>query len=210
MNEEKPGSDRIDMPGKSKQKRFGWSRWLLGGAVLWGLAYMLYGWLMNPKINDHPTQKVVIHGQFPFDKGLALGFKVDFRSRNPTCKQMARVFLIIPATEVNRSTYSHVPVRRVGQNQYETEVYLDYILPGFCEWEYAGMSYNISEEGLPSDAYSGLGGIPRLIKDASFSCKRIKVLKREISTFHCRESRGPSVMDDVLRPAEFNFVWEGE
>jgi hypothetical protein len=191
---------------KNNRGLFGRFRVVLLGIAAIAVIYMSYRWVVDPKINEHPVQKISIHGDFPFDKGLNLYFTVDYRSFNPTCKQTARVFLIIPAADVNRKTTFPVPIRRIGETRYEAEIYLDYISPGFCEWGYAGMGYDILKKDELPRGGQGLGGIPRSIKKSTYRCWESRVPKTDRFIFLCRRQTDPGVKDDFLSPAELNFV----
>lgn len=174
--------------------------------------------LVDPKINTAPSQKITISGQFPFDKGLGLALKVHFYSRNPSCKQMARAFFIFPATEVDRSADIDVPVKRLGANQYFAEVAFDQLSPGFCDWEYGGMSYQIlggrhpNGKQLENSLNSALGQIPRRIRRATFLCEYSQIPKTDRLYVWCGVSEESSAQESAYldNSSELNFVLKGK
>lgn len=174
------------------------------------LCYLGFTLFVTPRVNDNPIQKIKIHGEFPYEKGLTLSLQASFYSRNPTCKQMGRAFLIFPTAEVDRRIAVDLPVTKVGTNQYEAEVALDHISPGFCEWKFGGMSYRILGEKQSDTAYEGLGGVPHHISKATFICKYVLVPKANRDIVFCSNAFNFVFEDKISRTSELNFSWKGE
>lgn len=172
--------------------------------------YFVYGWFVGPNLNDSPTQTYEISGEFPFDQGLSLDLKVSYQSSNPTCRQMARVFFLIPAAEVDRRLSIHLPVKQVGPNRYATEVVLDRYRPGFCEWRYAGMGYRIVGGKQSSTAHDGLGPIPNRLKKLDMQCKYHEIIEQKRFYISCNGSNESLVETNTKPSAELNFFWEGK
>lgn len=97
--------------------------------------YGSYRWTVTPHINPNPTKKVVVRGQFPYDRGWDLQIKTSFYTKNPQCDVMARAFSLFPMAQVAREVWADIPVIREGGNRYSFIYYEDYFLPGYCLWE---------------------------------------------------------------------------
>ena len=170
----------------------------------------LYGakeWLFSPNINPNPTQRIVMHGSFPFDNGFSLQLQVSFTSNNPTCRQVERAFLIFAAANVDRTIRFKTKIVKTGNSQYETDIYLDYVAPGFCDWQYSGMSYNISGGPITHGLYSALGDIPKKTKMAIFQCSDRYIKNIGITSFYCLiEQETPQ--SELLAPAQIDFIWK--
>lgn len=110
------------MNGQTKAGPVSWlcRHWVM--VTIAGLGVLLLGhrWLMAPCVNPNPVKKVVMRGEFPFDRGWELRIQQSFYTRNPLCKRMARVFFIIPQAEASGEVWapSIVPPRLTG-NRYE-------------------------------------------------------------------------------------------
>lgn len=182
--------------------------------VLCVLGLLVYGydWVVSPHVNSAPKQKVVISGQFPFSKGLELSLRASFYSRDPTCKQTPRVFLIIPAaSEIDRKIHIDIPIKRGDGDRYSAEVSIDHFPPGFCDWQYGGMSYQLSG-GQQSGAglFSAIGPFPNLYRRMTYTCEYHTISKTDRLTVSCGlPLRLPNDISKTGDTAELNFTWKG-
>lgn len=97
--------------------------------------YVGYRWMVTPRINPHPTKKVVVHGLFPFDRSWDMQIKTSYYTKNPQCEVTAKAFLLFPMAQVAQEMWVDIPVIREGGNRYSFTYYEDYFLPGYCMWE---------------------------------------------------------------------------
>ncbi len=94
----------------------------------WGIETAIYNSNKIPEINPHPTQKVRIHGKFPFEEGN-LKFTVTYVNNNRKCD------------DTNWFAGTRFPQRReitfptnIKNGTFESTVFLDYFLPGACDY----------------------------------------------------------------------------
>ena len=186
-----------------------WQHKLLMTVAIGSLAYVISYWLFRPQINPNPSQHFVISGHFPYSKGLTLALQVSFNSRNPSCKQIARAFFIFPAAEVNRSIELDVAVKRTAENHYEAELNADHFMPGFCEWEYGGMSYQILGDKQSDTNQHALGPVPHKANRSTLVCEYSSIPKTNRLHVYCRKATPPYFDIDKRQPSvELNFLWK--
>jgi len=183
-------------------------------AAICVLGLMAYGyrWLVSPHVNSAPTKKVVIRGQFPFSEGLDLSLRVIFFSKNPSCQQTPMVFLVIPAaSDTDRKIRFDIPVKRGDGDRYTAELNLDHFSPGFCEWQYGGMSYQFLGGKLTRPGPSfGVGPFPTRDRRMTYRCQYRTISKPAFLTVICDELlRLPVGAGDSEKTAELNFTWTG-
>lgn len=200
-----------DVPGQGHRKpKWRTALWVIGTIAI---LYSAYQVVFSPHTNSNPTQRILLHGAFPFDKGLSVDFYAAFYSRNPTCRVLGRAFLLFPTAEVDRRTIVNIQTRQVAPNKYEAEVFLDHIKPGFCDWEYGGMGYRIHGGKFQSTAYQGLGLDLKKTKLAEFACKELKIvppmIKPAFSSYYCGE-KTIVASEETLSSSELNFIWTEE
>lgn len=193
-----------------------WPRryWALVAMTIAGVLLLGHHWLMTPRVNPNPTKKVIVRGEFPFDRGWELRFAQSFYTRNPLCKQMARVFFFIPQAEVSREAWAPpiVPTH-LSDSRYEALYYEDYILPGFCDWTERFVYYRIYSGG---ERISGaaLLGFPDSYKEINYECFThtlpVNTDAKYESGLVCRErfGRRSGSFDPSLPHGEVNFSWK--
>ncbi|MFA7270650.1 MAG: hypothetical protein WC073_15040 [Sterolibacterium sp.] len=185
-----------------------WRHKLLLIISIVSLVYAISYWLYTPQLNSNPVQHIAIRGQFPYNKGLKLALQVSFSSKNPTCKQMAMAFFIFPAAKVDRSVELDVPVNQMAEDRYEAELNIDHFLPGFCEWEYAGMSYQFLGDRQSDTNQHALGPIPIKANRSTLACEYSNIPKTNLTHVYCRKAV-PPFLDKAIQPTtELNFLWK--
>ncbi len=96
----------------------------------WGIETVIYDSNKIPDINPHPTQKVRIHGKFPFENDVNMKIAILYINKNPKCDRK----LWIAGTQfphVVKKTFS----TDIKKQSYESMVNLDYFATGVCQWE---------------------------------------------------------------------------
>lgn len=145
-------------------------KWLWAALALIVCAVYGYAWLMHPKINPNPVEKITIRGVFPFDKGVELRYQQGYYTRNPLCSYMARAFFIFPQARVSREmSLPVIPVKRTSENSYEAEFFMDQVSPGFCEWTLRFVHFLVFYEGQLAGT-SALLGFPTVVNSIKFNC----------------------------------------
>lgn len=166
------------------------------------------------EINKSPARVIHLQGQFPYEKGLTLAFNVDYSSSNPACKRMAKLLYFIPVAEVSRRVNVDIPVKKISATEYKAEVVLDRYSPGYCDWKYAGVGYQISGgKQTYWSGYSALGKIPESIGSVSLNCKYRSYLsdksKNKYETYlSCDEPDHINIGNASLKTTELNFLIE--
>ncbi|MEY3201942.1 MAG: hypothetical protein RIR70_1492, partial [Pseudomonadota bacterium] len=145
--------------------------WFISGFLAFIAVYAVVLELSKPRINPNPQRKIVMSGVFPYDRGFELKLDISFSTENPDCKETLLTLGLFPAATVRQTWETEVPVKKVGENRYAAELAFDHVLPGRCQWTYAGMAYNISSKEYPSESNRGLGPIPQLVKAAHMNCE---------------------------------------
>jgi len=184
---------------------------LITAVSVLGLLIYGYSWLVSPHVNSVPRQKVVIRGQFPFNKGLNLSLQASFYSRNPSCKQTAQVFLVVPAASgIDASIDLDVPVIRENGEGYLAEINIDHFQPGFCDWQFGGMAYQFSGGKLSRPGLlHALGPFPLENRSITFSCEYHTISKPNLLTVSCGLPRRLlNDIDKTNNTAELNFAWK--
>lgn len=144
--------------------------WVITTIIILGLLFLGYRWLMLPQVNSHPIKKVVMRGQFPFEKGWELRIGRSFYARNSLCNRTAKVFFFIPQAEVTREFGLPFTVPKwLGGNRYEVEYYQDHFLSGFCDWTEGFVSYYILQSGQIKQG-GALLGFPNLYNKINYNC----------------------------------------
>jgi hypothetical protein len=173
--------------------------------VLWGV--------FTPSANPFRSDKLVISGEFPYDKGFEFVVDQSAQTTNPIVNFVCGGFGFFkdikgfPCTGGRQTLY---PVR-MGCCHYELTYYRDYYWSGFAGWK---------SSGLWLDAYSTDTSLPRGGGFTNFtprkseivcldSLEKLKLLKG----LHCRMGHGAtgfSIYDPSLRQATVNFRLESE
>jgi len=99
-----------------------------------GVETVMYNTDLTPEINSNPTHKMKVHGNFPFEDEVKLDMAVLYITTNPVCDKNnwlagirfpQRFMKSFPAT--------------VKDGAFESDIYLDSCLPGFCKWQAYGV-----------------------------------------------------------------------
>lgn len=195
-------------------RSFAWMRRHKVVTILGFLALYLGGeyLLMSPFVNPFPTKKITVRGVFPYDRGWELRFRKEYFTKNPSCKQTARILFIFPQAEVNRHQNVPITVRRDGGNQYSFEYYEDYFLSGFCEWSPGFLFYGIRVNQRAGNDVAMLG-FPERLKGIDYACRakaRMDYISKNLVIWaDCFEEKKYGL--DPSRPHnEANFTWRGE
>jgi hypothetical protein len=86
----------------------------------------------TPNINPHPTQKMRVYGDYPFEKDIELkSIGVEYVNKNSKCNKDKWLLDEIGIPLLQTKTF---PVT-VKNGKFESIVYLDSYLPGICQWE---------------------------------------------------------------------------
>jgi len=185
--------------------------WLFSGFLALVVVYAVVLQLAKPSVNPDPKRKIVMSGTFPYDRGFELKLDISFSTANPDCDETLRTLGLFPAAKVRQTWVTDVPVKKIGENRYSAEIAFDHLLPGRCQWTYAGMAYNISSKEYPSTSNRGLGPIPQLVKAAHMNCKLLGTAGIEPQFASCRQVyEEPTRAEESLEPARLDFVWVGE
>ncbi|MES2771294.1 MAG: hypothetical protein V4623_04845 [Pseudomonadota bacterium] len=200
---------------KTWLRRHPFSSLLLALIVLYTLYTSIESWIMGPNINAHPQQKVVIEGSFPFGLGFDLILQPSYGSKNPSCKRTARAFLIFPMREVNRRMVLPFSVQRLGNDRYRAEYFLDYVAPGFCDWQNTGLGYRIAGNKQTSELVrvldAGLTSNTHIQRICSYSSlPAYPIPKPNRLVVSCTET--PMNVGDKPKTdtSQFDFIWQGE
>ena len=176
-----------------------------------------YRWTVTPHINPNPTKKVVVRGQFPYDRGWDLQIKTSFYTKNPQCDVMARAFLLFPMAQVAREVWADIPVIRESGNRFSFTYYEDYFLSGYCLWE---QRFVYSRKYLDGEWERGNTAIPGLnsqYNQINYECTYMDVLVPGLG----RDAREKSVgcddnlgrnhrFDSRIEGNELNFVFNSK
>ena len=185
-----------------------WNHKLLIVIVLVSMAYAISYRVLKPQDNPNPSKHFLIRGQFPYSKGLTLTLQMSFNSSNPSCRLMARAFAIFPTAEANRSIQLELPVRQMAEDRYEAEMNIDHFTPGFCKWEYGGMSYQILGNNESDTNQHALGSFPHRAKSATLLCEYSNIPRTIRSHVYCRKFIPMNIEMDKHPSAELNFLWK--
>jgi len=178
--------------------------------VLIAVVCVLYGysWLMKPKINPHPVEKLTIRGAFPFEQGLDLTYAQSFYTRNPACKYTSRLFGIFPQAKVSREVgLRMIPVRRTDKSNYEVEMFRDALSPGFCDWAPSFISFQIFSKGRLMDT-AALLGFPKVVNAIDFRCANSKRKYRVTKTILVCLQDGRGTRGSKGNEATVNYLWK--
>ena len=110
-----------------------------------------------------------------------------------------------------RTTYS-LSVRRGPGDRYTTELNLDHFSPGYCDWQYRGMSYQFLGGKLSRPGLShALGQFPAQDQRMSFRCDYSKFSNKDDVVVHCADLPPAYLPNniDTRKNAEINFIWNG-
>ena len=189
--------------------------WVVTLILLFGLVFVCFNWLMTPTVNPNPIKKVVIRGQFPFERGWDLRISQSFYARNSLCNRTARVFFFIPQAEVSREkALPFIVPKRLEGSHYEVEYYQDYFLPGFCDWTERFVFYSILQNGQIKTGGAALLGFPNLYNRINYSCfiytVPVNTPAKYESGLVCSAgiNRRNSSFDPSLPYGEVNFFWK--
>lgn len=189
-------------------------RWVVTLILLFGLVFVGFHWLMTPTVNPNPIRKVVMRGEFPFERGWELRIARSFYARNSLCNRTARVFFFIPQAEVSREKAPlFIVPKQLESSRYEVEYYQDYFLPGFCDWTERFVSYSILQNGQIKTGQALLG-FPNLHNKINNSCFMqtvpVNTPAKYESGLVCRAgiNRRNSSFDPSLPYGEVNFFWK--
>lgn len=100
----------------------------------WGIESAIYHSNKTPEINQNPTHKMRVYGDFPFENEVKLDMAVLYITTNPICDNNnwlagirfpQRFMKSFPAT--------------VKDGVFESDIYLDSYMPGMCEWQAYGV-----------------------------------------------------------------------
>lgn len=142
---------------------------LLSVVVVFLLAALVHYLSVRPIDNPQPKKSMFVQGSFPYDKGWDLKIMLSYYSRNPTCRQTARVFFLFPQAEVSRQAWRTVPVIRQEGNRYRFEFYEDALRPGVCDWQLRFVNYVITQGGREIMS-KGILGFPSHYNTIRYSC----------------------------------------
>lgn len=176
---------------------------LLGLVTLLAVLYGGYRWAVTPHVNPNPTKKVVVHGQFPYDRGWDLQIKTSFYTKNPRCDVTARAFLIFRMADVSREAWVEIPVAREGGNSYSFTYYEDYFQPGFCEWDQRFVYSHLFQDKEWQHGNSAILGLNRQYNQINYECHYLDKLTPGMG----KNTREKSVVcgDDNEKPHNFNL-----
>ena len=185
--------------------------WFVSGFLALMVVYAVVLQLYKPSVNPNPKRKIVMSGTFPYDRGFELKLDLRFSTADPDCQETLLTLGLFPAAKVKQRWQTDVPVKKIGENRYSAEIAFDHLLPGRCQWTYAGMTYNISSKEYPSTSNLGLGPIPQLVKAAHMNCELLgdpAVKRQHPACFQVYEE--PIRSEESPEPARLDFVWVGE
>jgi hypothetical protein len=187
---------------------------LIAFAAIFLLAALVHYLVTRPTDNPQPQKKIMVRGSFPYQRGWDLRIEASYYSKNPTCKQTARAFLIFPQAEVSREAWRTIPVIREGDSRYRFEFFEDAVSPGFCEWSLRFVNYRIYSAGKEVQGGAILG-FPGRFNVIRYGCSNIT------STFYRSPNRTPITetgvacyegdnhwKDPSQSDAFIDFIWE--
>ncbi len=185
-------------------------RSLIAVGVLAGEVIAGHQWLIAPRRNQNPTQRVAFAGAFPYAQDWRLSLRQEFFTTSAICQVTARIFFFVPVAEVGRERQISIAVKRIDDAHYEAEYFEDYYEPGLCGWK-SGFVYADAARGKENMYGGALLGFPRRYNKIDFHCSDVVSnlpTGREVRR-RCYEHDRRS-FDATRSIGEINFLLKGE
>ena len=105
---------------------------------------------LPPGVNSHPMQKIKVYGNFPFKDEIDFGLRATYIATNSICDSVS--------IDIKRKAERKIdlnPIWKEGNN-FEIDVFHDYLSSGICGWELGAISYTM--KGKPEGIVVGNEG----------------------------------------------------
>lgn len=120
--------------------------------------------VLPPTLNAEPKEKVRIYGNFPYKNDVEFGLQATYIATNSICDSVS--------IDITRKAEREIVIKPVWEgNDFEAEVYHDYLSSGICGWKLGAISYTV--KGKPSGVV--------VSNEWNFNGKRMA----QIDTFAC-------------------------
>ena len=120
--------------------------------------------VLPPLLNSHPKEKVRIYGNFPYKDDVEFGLQATYIATNSICDSVS--------IDITRKAERKIAINPIWNgNDFEAEVFHDYLSSGICGWELGAISYTV--KGKP-------GGVI-VNNEWEFNGKRMA----QVDTFAC-------------------------
>ncbi len=107
----------------------------------WGIEKVVYDSNKIPEVNQNPTHKMKVHGKFPLDENSTLKFVVTYVNNNRKCDDTNW----LAGTRFPQKREAIFPAK-IKNGIFESTVFLDYFLPGACDYRASYMSFYFKDK----------------------------------------------------------------
>ncbi|MCX6075164.1 MAG: hypothetical protein NTY39_12640 [Campylobacterales bacterium] len=95
--------------------------------------------VLPPSLNFHPKEKLRIYGNFPFKDDVEFGLQATYIATNSICDSVS--------IDITRKAEREIEIKPVWKgNDFEAEVYHDYLSSGICGWKLGAVSYTMKSK----------------------------------------------------------------
>jgi hypothetical protein len=192
--------DRYHRFRQEHSKLSGWITVAVCLLVLWGV--------FTPSANPFRSDKLIISGEFPYDKGFEFVVDQSAHTTNPIVNFVCGgfgFFKDIKGFPCTGGEQTLKPVRK-GCCHYELTYYRDYYWPGFAGWSDSGLgliTYSINPELTKGRLSSSFPN-----RASELVCMDSLEMLRRMGGLFCiknQNSAGPSIYDPTLHEVSVNF-----
>lgn len=136
-------------------------------------------------VNSHPTQKIKVYGNFPFKDEVDFGLRATYIATNSICDSVS--------IDIKRKAERKIdlnPIWKEGNN-FEIDVFHDYLSLGICGWELGAISYTMKgklNNIVVSNEYRMNG--KRMAAIDTFACFSDNAFEHQIIPVECKKMSG--------------------
>jgi len=96
--------------------------------------------VLPPTLNDDPKEKVRIYGNFPYKNDVEFGLQATYISTNSICNSVS--------IDITRKAEREIKIKPIWKegNNFEAEIYHDYLSSGICGWKLGAISYTMKSK----------------------------------------------------------------
>lgn len=175
--------------------------------------------VLPPSLNSHPKEKLRIYGNFPFKNDVDFGLQATYVATNSICDSVS--------IDITRKAEREIEIKPIwkGGNNFEAEVFHDYLSSGICGWKLGAVSYTMKRKpggigvfGLHgksstdvfaciSDNVSEHQNIPIECKKMSTNCSDLESAKMNKECISCNYLDDKSIryIENEKFPASYSY-----
>lgn len=140
--------------------------------------------VLPPSLNSHPKEKLRIYGNFPYKNDVDFGLQATYIATNSICDSVS--------IGITRKAEREIEIKPVWNgNNFEAEVYHDYLSSGICGWELGAISYTMKSKagGIVVGNEWSLNG-KRMAYVDTFACISDATFKYQNILVECKKMSG--------------------